>query len=235
MMKIALVDDDKQHLELLKSYIRRYETEEKKLFIVSEFMNGLNFVEDYTGNIDVIFLDIEMPHMNGLDAAKKIRQIDTNVGIIFVTNMAQYAIKGYEVNAIDFIVKPVEYYIFADKLEKAMKSIQRNQEKHIIIETEEGVEKILLSQILYIEKDKNYLLYHTFRGKRRVRGTIKAVEEQLNREGFSQSIQGCLVNLRHITKIEKETVWLGDVSLPISRQKKKEFKESFMKYIGGAY
>lgn len=97
------------------------------------------------------------------------------------------------------------------------------------------MEKILLSQILYIEKDKNYLLYHTFRGKRRVRGTIKAVEEQLSREGFSQSIRGCLVNLRHITKIEKETVWLGDVSLPISRQKKKEFKERFMKYIGGAY
>ena len=176
-----------------------------------------------------------MPHMNGLEAAKRIRERDTSVGIVFVTNMAQYAIKGYEVNAIDFIVKPIEYYVFADKLKKAIRFCQLNKEKQILIETEDSVEKIILSQIYYIEKDKNYLIYHTTTGNRRVRGTMKAVNEKLKEEGFSQSIQGCLVNLRHVTKIENDTVWIGENALPVSRQKKKEFKEYFMKYIGGEF
>lgn len=235
MIRIGLIDDDLDHLRLMKSFLTQYEKEEKVNFSIKEFNDGLNFVEDYDGNLDVIFLDIEMPHMDGMTAAKKIREKDQALSIVFVTNMAQYAIHGYEVNAIDFIVKPVSYYVFTDKLNKAIRFSRLNMEKDFVIQTEDSIIKLASSQIIYVEKDKNYLVFHTKQGVYRSRGTISELEQQLSREGFSECINGCLVNLKYVTKMEKDTVWVDEVPLPITRRRKKEFKEDFMKYLGGDF
>ncbi|MDO4328815.1 MAG: LytTR family DNA-binding domain-containing protein [Lachnospiraceae bacterium] len=235
MIRIGLVDDDENHLQMVQSFLKRYEKEEGVSFQVEEYRNGLNFVEDYNGALDVVFLDIEMPHMDRMTAARKIREKDQALGIVFVTNMAQCAIRGYEVNAIDFIVKPVSYYVFADKLRKAVRFSKLNTEKDFVVQTEDSIIKITCSQILYVEKNKNYLICHTKKGDYRIRGTMAAMEEKLSGEGFSKCISGCLVNLRYVVRVDKDTVWVGDTPLPISRQRKKEFKEDFMKYLGGGF
>ena len=97
--------------------------------------------------------------MDGMTAARKLRKLDSGIAIVFVTNMAQYAIHGYEVDAIDFIVKPISYYVFKDKLEKSMRSLELNKDKTIIVHDNDSVMKIKVSQILYIEKNKNYDRY----------------------------------------------------------------------------
>ena len=104
MIRIGLVDDDKEHQKLIRQFICRYEKEEQTKICVKEYSDGLQFLEEYEGNLDVVFLDIEMPHMDGMTAARKLREKDTGVKIIFVTNMAQYAVFANANGASSFLV-----------------------------------------------------------------------------------------------------------------------------------
>ena len=101
MIHLAIVEDEQLYIDQLTEYIHRYEAEKKLKFKISVFSDGAEIVEDYKGVYDIIFLDIQMKFMNGMDAAEKIRELDPNVVIIFITNMTQYAVRGYEVDALD--------------------------------------------------------------------------------------------------------------------------------------
>lgn len=160
MIRVGLIDDDLEHQKMICEFINTYKNETNTNFEIVQYTDGLNFIEEYRGNLDIVFLDIEMPHMDGMTAARKLRKLDSGIAIVFVTNMAQYAIHGYEVDAIDFIVKPISYYVFKDKLEKAMRSLELNKDKTIIVHDNDSVMKIKVSQILYIEKNK-IILYFT--------------------------------------------------------------------------
>lgn len=235
MIRIAVADDDKECTRQLCQYIDDFARESGQNCDVTVYHDGDELVERYKAQFDIILLDVEMPFLNGMTAAELIRRQDPEVIIIFITNMAQYAIRGYEVNAIDFIVKPVSYYVFADKLRKAIQFSKNHAEKDFVIQTEDSIFKITCSQIIYVEKDKNYLVLHTKRGDHRIRGTMASMEESLKNEGFSKCISGCLLNLRYVTGVDKDTVWVEDTPLPLSRQRKKEFKEDFMRYLGGGF
>ena len=232
-MKIAVVDDNPKDGGRIKQYIERYALEQDQKFQVFLYASGLDFLDDMERNFDVVFMDIEMPHLDGIETARKMRERDDTTILIFITNLAQYAIHGYEVNAIEFMVKPVGYYNFSDKMTKALRFVRRNEEKVMLFKSSDAVTKIPVSQILYLEKEKNYIIFHTERGEFRERGSMAEMEEKLAGAGFSKCIAGCLVNLRHVLKMEKDLVWVGNTSLPVSRAQKKQFAKEFVDFLGG--
>lgn len=121
MIKIAIVEDEEKYQIQLEDCLNKFFIEKNIDFEYKVFKNGLDFVESFQSNYDVIFFDIELPIMNGMEASKKIRNIDHNVEIIFVTRLNNYAIDGYLVNAFDYVLKPINYTSFALKLDRLIK------------------------------------------------------------------------------------------------------------------
>lgn len=232
-MKAVIVEDDADSRALMREYLSRYAAEHGEVIETETFSNGMDFASDYKSDADIILLDIEMPYMNGLDAAKKIRETDVTVAILFITNMAQYAIRGYEVNAVDFIVKPVSYFNFADKFSKAVRFAERRRERELLIRTEGGFTRLPVSRVLYVEKERNDLVYHTTEGDRTERGSMRELEARLSDCGFLACSSGCLVNLRHVTRTDGSSVTVAGREIWISRRKKKEFAEGLMSYMSG--
>ena len=179
MIRIAIVEDDLICAQLLQQYLDRISKETERTFHVTHYETGEDLLEQYKGQFDLILMDIEMPYLDGMKTAEQIRRQDQAVAIIFVTNMAQYAIRGYEVNAIDFMLKPVSYFNFAEKLERALRFSQRRGWRNILLSGEDGVVRFPASELQYVEKDRDYLLYHTDTAVYCKRGTMKAVREEL--------------------------------------------------------
>jgi DNA-binding LytR/AlgR family response regulator len=228
----AVVDDDAGFRKKLKHFLQRIGEEETLSCRIDEYESGLDFLSDAKTGYQLIFLDVEMPHMDGIETARRLRKKDPIVGIIFVTNMAQYAINGYEVNAIDYIVKPVEYFTFAYKFKKALRFCETRREQEVILVQETGVVRILYSTIRYLTKDKNYIVYHTTSGDYLERGTMAEKKEVFLANGFAECSSGCVVNLRYVTRMEYEQVWVGEEVLSVSRSKRKSFSDSLLRYLG---
>lgn len=233
MINIAIVEDEPAIVGQIKDYIEKYMKENCMDYTVSAFSSAESFLFNGANSFDIILMDIQLPEMDGMTAAKKLRETNETVVLMFVTSLAQYALKGYEVGALDFLVKPVAYSTFRAKMKKWLPVLLSRAQKDIVLNVVGGgVVKVAVGEIRYIESAKHYLIYHTSQGDYETRGTMGEAEEQLRGDGFSRSISGCLVNLAAVTKVEKDTVYLrGGVALPLARLRKKEFMEDFMNYF----
>ncbi len=232
-MQAAVIDDSEDSVALLKEYLSKFSKESKIPVSVSCFSDAKAFFDAFVGQFSLVILDIDMPGMNGIDAARLLRQKDRDVLIMFVTNMPQYALEGYEVEAVDYILKPVSYPDFALKLHKAMRYLKRDQEERLLLHTTSGDRSISQREILYVESELHYVVYHTFDGNYRVRSTLTKAEAALSSGSFARCNNSCLVNLRHVSAIQKDDVRVGVELLKISRSHRNAFLEQFTRYLGG--
>ena len=113
MIRIALVEDEAEVRAQLQGYVQRHTRQYGTEFVVTEFADGMELLDDYRPVYDVLFLDVEMKHLDGMETARRVRELDKDVIIVFITNMAQYAIGGYAVGALDYVHKPVPYFAFS--------------------------------------------------------------------------------------------------------------------------
>lgn len=231
-MKIAIVDDEQSQRDILKSYLDRFSKENEIPLEVELFDDPEAFLCSFNDSYSLLLLDIEMPQMTGLELAKKIREKGSGVGIIFVTVMAQYAINGYEVNALDFMVKPVNYFPFSVKLLKVIRTIP--SKKNFIVRSEGETIIIGENEILYIEGSNQYVIYHLRNKKQiKVKSTLKDAEEKISKTKFARCNNSFIVNLDFANKVSGNNLYIGNDILPISRSKKKEFLERINRNFGG--
>lgn len=230
MIQIAIVEDEKNFYITLKSFITKYEDKYDEKFNIEWFENGMDFLENYKSNFDMIFMDINMPNINGMEASKEIRLIDNTVLIIFITNLAQYAIKGYEVDALDYVLKPITYYDFELKMTRAVRIIRERAGKGIMLKFDDKTKKILLKDILYIEIISHKIIFHTFEGISISTGTLKNIEKMLDSNMFGRCNSCYLVNFMHVKYIKDDCILIEKEILKMSRSKKNKFVEQFSNY-----
>jgi DNA-binding LytR/AlgR family response regulator len=241
MIRLAIVEDNDQALNTERKYLERFMQEHKVQIQVDVFRSGEQIVFSYEAVYDIILMDIEMPGIGGMAAAKKIRTLDPKVIIIFITNMAQYAIEGYKVRARAYILKPINYYGFSMELEEAVRSLDIRKNDMILVEKADGLVRIPARDILYVEVDKHMIMIHTVREVISIRSSMKKMEEMLSRMNFARSDVGFLINLTHVCGIENGFVvvenptgtTVGRTVLPISRRKRKEFVARLTQYVSG--
>lgn len=232
MINVAIVEDEKNAADLLLSYFNTYTEKKGEKFHVVWFDNPVNFLTYYKPNYDLVLMDIELPDINGMDTSRKLRKIDKTVTLIFVTNMSQFAVTGYEVDAFDYIVKPVSYYDFALKLERALERIKSRTELKIQVVVDDVIKCITSSELKYVEVINHKLIFHTKDGDYVGNGTLKDFEKKLQTADFARCNNCYLVNLRYVTGISGYTVTVDGDELQISHPKRKDFKRALNDYLG---
>ena len=231
MTRIAIIEDNADDLKQLEDCLRRYGQEQAVEFGIRSFSNPAGFLDSYRPDYDLIFMDIELPVMNGVDTARALRSVDPDVALVFITNMEQYAIRGYEVDAIDFVVKPINYYRFSSMLRKALRIIGRQAEKELVIQNAGNIARIRISRIFYIEIRDHLLLYHTEHGTVESWGKLSDLEAELGAHGFVRCSSAHLVNLRHVISVSGNTVNVAGETIPVSQRRRKAFYASLTGYL----
>ena len=233
-VRVAVIDDVSSERNTMCEYLKRMEADGKQSFAVSCFTCSEEILAEPTGKFDLMIFDIDMPGLNGMEAAKRIRENDRQVVIMFVTNVAQYAINGYEVDAVDYVLKPLSYFDFVMKMNRALNKIAQNEDVNMVVDTVDGVCSVSMAHIVYAEVMLHYVIYHTDQGELRSRNSMKDLEKDLFAHGFRRCHKSFLVNLRHVKIIRTAEVEMDDGSvIPISRKYKNDFMQDYVVFVKG--
>ena len=233
MLRIAVVDDEREQRTLLEDCLHRYERENSVELSIAPFGDTQEFLRQDPGGFDIVLLDIQMPGLDGMAVARQLREHNRRLVLIFITNMAQFAIEGYAVDAMDFILKPVSYYRLAASLTKARGRLQTEQGTPLVLHTKDGAYRLDSARVHYIEMFNHHTIFHTEDGVFDTTGSLKKLEEQLVGQPFARCNNGYLVNLRYVRGVEGSDVVVGGDRLLISRTRRKAFLQQMSEFFGG--
>ena len=231
---VAIVEDSPDDLARLKEHLARYASEAhlEEGLRISSFTSAEDFLKSYEPIYDVVLMDIELPGANGMSAARALRIVDPRAAIIFITNIASFAVSGYEVDALAYLLKPISHPAFSLAMRKAQAAAAARQTRTYVIQTPDGIFRVPVSSILYVEVVRHSVYFHTLQGTYKRRGSMKEVEEELRGMHFCRCHNAYLVNLERVSSVSGNDVVVGNDVLPVSRQRKQEFLDALTVCLG---
>ncbi|WP_046527763.1 LytR/AlgR family response regulator transcription factor [Cellulomonas sp. FA1] len=234
MIRIGIVEDDNACATRLVEHLRRYEREHGRRFAVARFADGAQAVAAHRpGAVDLLLLDVEMPALDGFSAARAIRAVDPDVPIVFVTHLAQQAARGYEVEALGYVVKPVPYFAFAQQVTRALARVRRDHEDALLLTVDGGLERVPVADVVSLESARNRTTVRTLTARHSVVRPLKALEAALPGVGFARAGAGAVVHLRHVLAVrDGEAVLVDGRRVAISRARRKAFLAALTDHLG---
>lgn len=234
-LSVAVVEDDPRHARVITEYLSRYAEETGHELTVRLFADGSQILAGYRPEYDVLLLDIQMAGTDGLATARSIRETDPTAVIIFITSAPQYAINGYEVRALGYLLKPVPYPSFRHELDRAVSTLGSRERKSLVIQDAHGVQRIPAGDIVYLESVGHRLDIHLRDSVLSLTGSLKEMEPRLLPLGFYRSNSCYIVNLRHVVGVkDQDAVMSTGEHLRVSRPRKKGFMEALTEHIAEA-
>lgn len=237
--KIAIVEDEENVIEQLKTMLKKYwkENSIKDEYLIESFSSAEDYLnQENKHEYDLFFLDIQMAGLSGMQLAREIRKADENVLIVFVTNMVQFAVESYEVQAYDFIVKPLTYSNFYMRLKRILRRLSHwSDDAFISISTRSVQRRLRILDIIYVEVINHNIIFHlTGNEKITINSTMHEWEKKLEPYHFVRCNSCYLINLRYVSALKGEYIIINEEELHISRSKKQNFLSEFAKYVGGS-
>lgn len=239
-IRCAIVDDEPLALGLLESYVRKTPF----LELCGRYSSAVQAMKQLADEpVDLLFLDIQMPELNGLEFS---RMLPENTRIVFTTAFGQYALDGYRVNALDYLLKPISYSDFMEAVNKAVRWFElnrkaeedeppatevRNEKDCIYVKSDYKLVRIELNSILYIEGLKDYIKIYTENTPRPILSlaSMKTMEEKLPSERFIRVHRSFIVQKQKIKVIDKGRIVFGKEYIPVSDS----YKQELQSYISG--
>lgn len=231
-MKFAVVDDNTEHAESLKSLIERYARENREDITVVCFADGIDVISDYAADYDAIFTDVGMKHMDGLKTVENIRQKDKRVIIFLVTGSVRYAADGYEYGVDGFMAKPVEYAELSRKLDRVIGEIKNDKRGFMVLSTDNGMDRVAIDAIEYIESQNHVMHVHAYGKVYRAFDTMRRLESALPPDLFFRCNNCYLINTAYIMGVHGDYVSVAGAELKVSRSRRKQFDEIAARLFG---
>jgi len=231
VMHIAICDDSKEECLKIKGLCEESGIAEHISYHI--FTSGQDLLDEAEKGtaFDIVFLDVDMPIINGIETGKRLRYISNNCVIIFVTAHPEYAIDAFECQAFHYLLKPCSKTKLCEVLNHARLRLNLLKKYHVI-KLKDRILSLPLNDICYIEYSNKYIIYHTVSENISERNTMQNVYESVRTHGFFLVHQGFIINMDKIKVIEKDEIVLQDNSrVPMSRRKKAELSIEYMKHV----
>lgn len=235
-IRIAVVENELNVAQNDIVLFERYAKENSLSLETSIFQNGYEFL-DTEEEFDAVLMDIDMPGLNGMEVAEKLREKNKTIDIIFTTNLPQFAVDGYKVQALDFVIKPVTFPNLSFAMEKVVEKKRNIVNGSFFLRIGGFARRIHNEEVLYIEMVNHYIVLHeTDMEPVRIRGSLKMIDDLLNPEIFVKINSGIIINISKVSSFENGLVLMEDGSnLPLSRSHKKEFAVRLAEFYGNSF